>query len=86
MQDCRWAAGICGTAPIVDMGAYEFLAGDYDRDSDVDRDDVAAFTACVSGPSVVYVGDCAAADFDHDGDADLVDFGSFQRCFCGGRR
>jgi hypothetical protein len=21
--DCRWAAGTCGTAPIVDMGAYE---------------------------------------------------------------
>jgi predicted outer membrane repeat protein len=23
-NDCRWAPGTCGTAPIVDMGAYEF--------------------------------------------------------------
>ena len=29
--DCPWAPGTCGTAPIVDMGAYEFAS---DEDSD----------------------------------------------------
>jgi hypothetical protein len=53
--DCQWAPGTCGNAPIVDMGAYEFIPlipGDYDRDGDIDLDDLAVFQACVSGPGV----------------------------------
>lgn len=83
--DCRWAPGTCGAAPIVDMGAYEFMAGDYDRDGDVDADDLAAFQACVSGPMVGFSGDCLGADLDRDGDVDNGDFGVFQRCFRGAK-
>ena len=69
--------------PIVDMGAYEYVAGDFDRDGDIDADDLKAFAACASGPAVAYTGDCAAADFDKDGDVDQSDFGFIQRCFSG---
>ena len=81
--DCTWAPGTCGTAPIVDMGAYEFIAGDYDRDGDVDKDDLTAFLGCVSGPTIPYAGNCAGADFDRDGDVDQADFGAFQKSFSG---
>jgi hypothetical protein len=81
--DCQWAPATCGTAPIVDMGAYEFIAGDFDRDGDLDGEDVVQFAACVSGPSVMYAGDCLKADTDRDGDVDLADYGVFQRCYSG---
>jgi hypothetical protein len=84
--DCPWAPGTCGTAPIVDMGPYEFIAGDYDRDGDVDLDDFAAFQACFSGPAVAYTGDCAKADLDTDSDVDQDDFGVFQRRYSGADR
>jgi len=68
------------------MGAYEFIAGDYDRDGDLDADDLAVFLACISGPAVGYAGDCLKADLDGDGDVDLVDFGIFQRCYGGANK
>jgi len=72
-----------GTAPIVDIGAHEYMLGDFDRDGDIDTDDMKTFAACVSGPAVRYAGDCATADFDKDGDVDQSDFGFLQRCFSG---
>jgi hypothetical protein len=81
--DCQWAPGTCGTAPIVDMGPYEYIAGDCDRDGDIDLADLAALQACVSGPALAYAGDCAKADLDRDGDVDQSDFGIFQRCYSG---
>ena len=72
-----------GTAPIVDMGVYEYVPGDFDRDGDIDADDLKVFAACVSGPAVHYAGDCAKADFDGDGDVDQSDFGFIQRWFGG---
>jgi hypothetical protein len=84
--DCRWAPGSCGTAPIVDMGAYEFIAGDYDRDGDLDTSDLNVFRSCISGPLVAYASGCAKADFDRDGDVDLSDFGVLQRCYSGAGR
>ena len=72
-----------GTAPIVDMGAYEYVPGDYDRDGEIDADDMAVFAACVSGPAIPYTGDCAGADFDRDGDVDQSDFGFIQRWYSG---
>ena len=75
-----------GTAPIVDMGAYEFVPGDLDHDGDCDADDMKAFAACVSGPAVPCSGDCAKADFDRDGDVDQSDFGFLQRSFSESQR
>jgi parallel beta-helix repeat protein len=46
-----------GTAPIVDMGAYEFvpvMPGDFNRDGYVDADDVSILRACGTGPSLPY--------------------------------
>jgi hypothetical protein len=72
-----------GTAPIVDMGAYEYIPGDFDRDGDIDAGDLNVLVACVSGPTIPYAGDCAGADLDQDGDVDQSDFGVLQRCFSG---
>jgi hypothetical protein len=64
-------------------GAYEFIAGDYDRDGDLDGDDFGVLQACMSGPGVGLAGDCLKADLDRDSDVDPGDFGVFQRCFSG---
>jgi len=72
-----------GAAPIVDMGVYEYVPGDYDRDGDIDADDLKVFATCISGPTIPYTGDCAGADFDADNDVDQSDFGFTQRCFSG---
>ena len=60
-----------------------FSPADFNQDCFVDGNDLAIFNACLSGPSVALVGDCAKADFDHDGDVDMDDFGIFQRCYSG---
>jgi hypothetical protein len=73
-----------GLAPIVDMGAYEFIPdfpGDFDDDGDVDRLDAIAFADCASGPAVPVAPDCEAMDLDEDGDADSNDFGILQRSY-----
>jgi hypothetical protein len=75
-----------GTAPIVDMGAYEFfppIPGDFDSDKDVDASDMTAFEACVSGADVAMAAGCGPEDLDGDGDVDQSDFGIVQRCFTG---
>ncbi len=63
------------------------VPGDRDADRDVDWDDLAAFTACRSGPSVGPVPpDCQWADWDNDSDVDHADFAVFQRCYTGPAR
>jgi hypothetical protein len=87
--DCRWSPENCGAAPIVDMGAYEFIPeipGDVDGDGDVDGFDGAALRACASGPAVGVSAECAVGDLDGDGDGDQDDFGIFQRCYSGSLR
>ncbi len=84
--DCPYAPDTCGTAPIVDMGAYEAppcIPGDFDRDGDVDADDMAAFISCSSGPAIPISSECNLRDLDKDGDADVDDFGIVQRCYSG---
>jgi len=56
---------------------------DFDHDCDVDRDDLAAFEGCASGPQVPFVDDCGDRDVDNDGDVDQADFAVFQTCFSG---
>jgi hypothetical protein len=71
----------------VDIGCYEMaiVAGDLDRDGDVDGDDAALFESCASGPGIPQSPACGEMDIDqdHDGDVDQADFGIFQRCFRG---
>jgi hypothetical protein len=59
---------------------------DFDRDSDVDLNDLAVFHACCSGPATAYTGDYARADFDRDGNVDQADIGVFQRCYSGANK
>lgn len=71
---------------IVDAaGCPLAMPGDFDRDGDVDHDDLALLDACWSGPAIASIGTpiCQAADFDDDSDVDLDDFGVFQRCHSG---
>jgi hypothetical protein len=61
--------------------------GDFDDDGDVDRDDMAVFEACGSGPGVPLIDPaCLPADLDGDHDVDQSDFGTIQRCFNGAAR
>lgn len=71
----------------VDMGAYEFTPGDFDRDADVDLGDYRLFEACFNGPNRLPADTCQTdADLDGDHDVDLVDFGRLQGCFNGPNR
>jgi hypothetical protein len=79
-----------GTAPIVDMGAFEFfiptLAGDFDGDGDVDTADFAIFGQCFGGALNPQAPACPAgvdADLDGDGDVDTADFAIFSHHFTG---
>ncbi|HSA25265.1 MAG TPA: hypothetical protein P5159_01940 [Phycisphaerae bacterium] len=65
------------------VGACEYNPRDFDGDADIDADDLRIFVACVSGPAVVYSGDCSKADLDKDDDVGQTDFGILQRCFFG---
>jgi len=67
-----------------DFVLYRYVKPDFDRDGDVDSDDLDRFQACATGPSVpVSDPECRNADFDKDGDVDQDDFGVFQRCLSG---
>lgn len=71
-------------------GAYDYavianapVSVDYDTDCDVDQDDYDLFSACSSGPGVLYGPGCDTKDLDVDGDVDQADFSVFQRCYSG---
>lgn len=68
---------------LVDSTAL-ITPADFDRDGDVDKDDVQQFTNCATGPgmSPVLPG-CTDGDLDDDGDVDQADFGHLQRCLSG---
>lgn len=80
--DCPWTPGMCGTAPVVDMGAYERQRnGDCDLDWIIDIGDAAALEACMSGPAGAIELGCACGDLDSDGDIDLADVAALQQAF-----
>ncbi len=70
-----------GIAPIVDIGAYEFVLGDCDADGDADLDDLAILAGCLTNPGDALGVGCACLDLDSDFDVDLRDFARFQFAF-----
>ena len=79
-----------GDTGMVEIGFHypitnrPFVTGDFDRDSDLDLADFAAFQVCVTGQ---HAGDphpcCRVFDFEPDADVDLDDFALFQAVFTG---
>lgn len=74
--DCPYVPETCGTAPIVDMGAFEYqppVPGDLDGDDDLDGADFALFLAsygrCTGEPEYN-----PAADLNGDGCVTLADY------------
>jgi len=53
------------------------VPGDADEDQDVDLDDFATFTACMTGPGGTATPACMVFDFDLDADVDLLDLQAF---------
>ncbi|HOW71789.1 MAG TPA: sialidase family protein [Phycisphaerae bacterium] len=68
-------------------GARQPVPPDFDRDGDVDADDLTRFLACVTEPEVLLQNeDCRVTDLDADDDVDQSDFGILQRCYSGTTR
>lgn len=67
---------------IVDAeGCPPVVAGDFDRDGDVDNVDLDHLEACSTGPEVPQIDPlCEDARLDGDADVDQTDFALFQRC------
>ena len=70
---------------VINASPRPFAKPDFDRDSDVDAEDLAFFEACASGPGLPPVADpaCQVADLDEDGEVAQIDFAAFQRCYSG---
>jgi hypothetical protein len=63
---------------------YRYVKPDFDRDGDVDDDDLDHFETCASGPAVARIDpDCLDPDMDGDTDVDQDDFAVLQRCWSG---
>lgn len=59
-------------------------SSDFDQDGDVDRDDLAFFDLCATGPGIPQLNPaCWIADCDADGDVDHADFAAVQLCVSG---
>ncbi|HQA46513.1 MAG TPA: hypothetical protein PK579_18375, partial [Phycisphaerae bacterium] len=61
----------------------ELVRADWDKDGDVDLNDLDLFDICLTGPAVPLMKGCASRDLDGDGDVDQDDFGLAQRCLSG---
>ena len=83
-------------APVDAQGCPAVVFGDFNRDGAVNQADLAVFSACITGPAVLFdpqnapagctlslAGGFLPADHDQDSDVDQEDFGIFQRCWSG---
>jgi uncharacterized protein (DUF362 family) len=71
------------TATVTVLPPVRYAPADFNRDGDVDPDDLAAFQACMGGANAVPFPDCLEKDLDGDNDVDQSDFGKFQCCLSG---
>jgi len=98
-SDADWVGDACDTCPgtvsgaVVDaQGCPLVIFGDFDRDGDVDGNDLKTLTSCFTGPAIKGPpSECApatfnTADFDQDADVDQSDYGIFQQCFSGANK
>jgi hypothetical protein len=76
---------IPGMAGRVDAnGCPPPVIGDFDRDGDVDADDLTHFEMCGSGPGIPQDSQaCIDARLDSDGEVDQSDFAVVQQCYGG---
>lgn len=70
-----------GTAPIVDMGAYEYGLADCNGNDLVSLFEHNRLVSCMTAPEGQLGAGCNCVDLDADGDVDLGDFQLFQRVF-----
>jgi hypothetical protein len=69
---------------LVDIGADEWIPGDFDINGRVDSADADHFTACATGPMIAqHESACEDANLDRDaaGDVDMIDFAILQKCW-----
>ena len=83
-----WPNGVAQT--YLDIPADHYVTcsiypkQDYDRDLDVDNNDLTHMLTCRTGAGVMIIdSNCTNTDFDGDNDSDLDDFGVFQRRISG---
>ena len=60
-----------------------YTSGDVDDDGDIDLDDFAILSDCMTGPDILPLGSCNVCDLDRDSDVDVCDFAVFQQAFTG---
>lgn len=82
-NDCDNCPNTVPGATVDANGCPPLIAPDFNRDGDVDPDDLAVFELCASGPGIPCASGCGSSDFDNDGDVDQADFAVFERCFSG---
>jgi len=75
--DPAWEGdAIVGTMGVDNITAV--VTGDCDADGDVDLDNAATFSTCLSGPDAGLAPGCGCVNFDCDDDVDLRDFQDLQ--------
>jgi len=80
--DAAWE----GDAIVATLGVDNITAvvtGDCDADGDVDLDNAATFSTCLSGPDAGLSPGCSCVNFDCDDDVDLRDFQALQSTYTG---
>lgn len=70
-----------GAPPIIDMGAYEYVAADCNYDGSVTLVDLVDLVACLDGPADAALGECACFDLAGPDAVDLGDVAAFQLLF-----
>lgn len=81
-QQIYYFEGVGGS--LVALAPPVSIPGDFDRDGDVDRDDLAMLMDCAAGPQVlVLTPSCSDEDMNGDGFIDMLDFAAWQRCYSG---
>jgi hypothetical protein len=83
-DDCDLCPNTVPDMPVDEQGCTPEIAGDFNRDGDVDLSDFGLFQRCLTGPAFpVLDPECICANLDGDSDVDQDDFGIFQACISG---